>query len=277
MVNKLAKRKVRTHALQWGTELRKYRNQAGKTQSWLAAQLHCSNGLVCGFEKGTHWPGKEMADRLDTLVQAHGALSTSWLRLSSRRAYPEWMGERIKAEPRSSLIREFEPVVVSGLLQTPDYARTLLKAGNAFSAPQAIDHMVEGRLRRQAIWDGPNPPRMVVVFNEAALTVPTGGPTVMSHQLSRLISMVEADTLRLHVVPFDTEQPPFTTSFSLLSFPEQADVLYVEDAVSGRMVTDDDDVRRMDRVFSELLGVALSPEKSLKALYEYRRTFDHGT
>ncbi|MCY9783385.1 helix-turn-helix domain-containing protein [Nocardiopsis sp. EMB25] len=273
----MAKRKVRPHALRWGTELRKFRNQAGKTQSWLARQMTCSNGLVCGFEQGTHWPSKAMAAELDKLVQANGDLFGLWLRLSEKRAYPEWMSERVQAEPKATLVREFEPVGLSGLLQTEAYARTMLKAGNSFAASREIDELVEGRMRRQAIWEGPASPRMVAIYNEMVLTVPTGGARVMSDQLNRLIEMVEADTIRLHVIPADTEHHPFISSFTLLSFSDQPDALYVEDAVSGRMITEVEHVQRMDRVFSELLGVALSPEKSLKALYEYRRTFDHGT
>jgi DNA-binding XRE family transcriptional regulator len=273
----MVKHKVRPHALEWGSELRKYRNLAGKTQSWLAKNLTCSNGLICGFEKGTHWPSKEMARDLDELVQASGALAELWLRLSVRRSYPAWLSELVKAEPRATLMRKYEPVGVPGLLQTEDYARTLLKAGNSFANPREINEMVDVRMRRQSVWGIPTPPRLVVILNEAVVTVPTGGAEIMSAQLTRLITMVEADTIRLHIVPGDTEHHPFMSSFTLLTFQDQPDMLYVEDAVSGRMIAEDEHVKRLDRIFGELLGVSLSPEKSLKALYEYRRTFDHGT
>ncbi|WP_017601526.1 helix-turn-helix domain-containing protein [Nocardiopsis lucentensis] len=273
----MAKRKVRPHALQWGIELRKFRNQAGKTQSWLAKQVTCSNGLVCGFEQGTHWPSKAMAAELDKLVQANGDLFRLWLRLSEKRAYPDWLSELVKAEPRSTLMRKFDTTVVHGLLQTEGYARTLIEANNSLAPSRVIDELVAGRMNRQKLWELPDPPCMILIVNEAVLNCSIGGPETMVDQLAKLIDMVEAKRIRVHVIPADTEKPPSTTSFTLLGFEDQPDVLYVEDGVSGRMINDQADVRGMDRVFSDLLGVSLSPEKSLKALYEFRRKHQDDT
>lgn len=251
--------------------MRKFRNQAGKTQSWLAKQLTCSNGLVCGFEQGTHWPGKEMAAELDKLVQANGVLFGLWLRLSVKRAYPDWLSELVKAEPRATLMRKFETTVVPGLLQTEAYTRTLITANNGLAPTRDIEELITGRMNRQKLWELPEPPRMILILNEAALSCSIGGPETMVGLLTRLIDMVEATQIRVHVIPADTEKPPSTISFTLLSFEDQPDALYVEDGVSGRMINEEHEVRRLDRVFSDLLGVSLSPERSLKALYEFRR------
>lgn len=271
----MAKRQVKPHAKEWGTEFRRFRSVAGKTQVSLAAVLTCSDSLISGFEKGTYWPSRDMAAQLDELVGAGGELASLWERLSNRKAYPEWLGERVKAEPRAVLIREFETVVIPGLFQTEPYAHTLIRANNPLETDSKVQEMVEGRMSRQLLWKSDQAPRMVLILNEAALTARIGGSEIMAKQLDRLVEAVETN-VRLHIIPTDCEQPPSTSSFSLLTFADRPDTLYVEDAISGSMVTDPKVVRRFDRLFGDLQGAALSVEKSLKRLYEIRRGSQDG-
>ncbi|MCK9873695.1 helix-turn-helix domain-containing protein [Nocardiopsis dassonvillei] len=272
----MVKRQVKPHAKEWGAELRRFRSVSGKTQKSLSVYLTCSDSLISGFEKGTYWPSRDMAAQLDALVGAGGELVQLWERLSNKQAYPEWLSERVKAEPRAALIREFETVVIPGLFQTESYAHTLIRANNPLESDEKITELVEGRMGRQLLWKSPRPPRMVLILNEAALTACIGGVEVMVSQLDRLVGMIETNMVRLHIIPADTEQPPSTSSFSLLTFEDRHDTLYVEDAVSGSMVTDQKVVRRFDRLFGDLQGAALSAEKSLKRLYEIRRESQDG-
>ncbi|WP_236567625.1 MULTISPECIES: Scr1 family TA system antitoxin-like transcriptional regulator [unclassified Nocardiopsis] len=112
---------------------------------------------------------------------------------------------------------------------------------------------------------------MILILNEAVLMYCTGGPHVMSAQLIHLMEMVEIDLIRVHTISMKTRRPPFTMSFTLLSFTGEADALYVEDGVTGRRVNEEPEASRMDRIFSDLLAVALSPEESLKLLNLHRR------
>lgn len=270
----MAKHKIRPHAREWGTELKVLRARAGRTQKSLAAPLNCSDTLISGFESGTHWPSREMAVELDALIAGEGALVRLWDRLNSKQSYPAWVGDLVKAEPRATVMRKFETTVIPGLLQTEDYARSLVTANNGLAPLRDIEELVSGRMERQKIWNLPDPPRMVVILNEAVLLTSIGGLRVLSEQITKLIDMVESKRVRVHVVPLDTSGPPSVMPFTLLGFEDQADTLYLEDALSGRMVTEQDDVARMDTLFSDLLGVSLSPEKSLKVLYQHRRKHD---
>jgi len=96
----------------------------------------------------------------------------------------------------------------------------------------------------------------------------------MNSQLEHLISQVEKHRIRLQVIPADTRlHPGLAGMFLLLSFRDRADVLYVENAVSGTMIHEPDQVRRMSMLFGDLQAVALSPERSLNRLNEIRRQF----
>ncbi|SHJ24003.1 hypothetical protein SAMN05421803_104251 [Nocardiopsis flavescens] len=267
----MAKRKVRPHAKEWGTELKVLRAKANRTQKSVATAVRCSDTLICGFEQGTHWPGRDMAVKLAEALPEGKSLVTLWDRLNSKKSYPDWASDLVKAEGRTFLMREFETTVVPGLVQTEDYARTLIKANNSLGPVRDVEELVSGRMDRQEIWNREDPPRMILILNEAVLMCCTGGPHVMSAQLTHLMEMVERDLIRAHIIPMKTKRPPSTMSFTLLSFNGEADALYVEDGVTGRMVNEEPEVSRMDRIFSDLLGVALSPEESLKLLNLHRR------
>lgn len=71
----MAKRKVRPHAKEWGTELKVLRTKATRTQKSVATAVRCSDTLICGFEQGTHWPGRDMAVRPSkALPEGHGSV-----------------------------------------------------------------------------------------------------------------------------------------------------------------------------------------------------------
>ena len=270
----VVKRKIRAEGIRFGTELRRIRLNAGLTQGQLARAVNVSTSLVSCFERGTHWPRRDVVEALDRTTRASGQLVRLWVELSNRQAYPDWLGELVEAEPQATLIRDYAPLAVPGLLQTEEYARTVIEAANSLATPRQIDELVAGRMRRQRIWEAAEPPVMMTVIAESVLTSPIGGPVVMNSQLAHLISQVEKHRIRLQVVPADTRlHPGLAGMFILLSIRDRADVLYVESAVSGTMIHEPAQVQRMSMLFGDLQAVALSPERSLSRLNEIRRQF----
>lgn len=268
---KLVKRQVKAEGIRFGTELRRIRLNTGLTQSQLAKSVNISTSLVSCFERGTHWPRRDTAESLDRETKASGQLLKLWVELSNRQAYPDWLGELVEAEPQATLIREHAPLVIPGLLQTQEYAHAVVSAANGLAAPAKIDEMVTTRLRRQRLWENPEPPRMMAIINEAVLLTPTGGAEVMESQLEHLVTVVKSHRIRLQVVPLgSTQNPGLAGLFTVLSFRSRADALYVEDAVSGTMIHGLDQVKQMAMLFGDLQAVALSPERSLQRLQEIK-------
>ncbi|MEV2277084.1 helix-turn-helix transcriptional regulator [Nocardiopsis sp. NPDC049922] len=272
------KRPVRPHALRWGTELRKYRTTRGKTQVQVARHIRVSGGLVSGFEVGTHWPSLDKVEATDTYLRAGGKLLELWVELTNSQAYPDWLGVLVKAEKVTTRIRSFEALAVPGLVQTESYAKALVRASNPLETSEKVTEMVAGRLKRQRLWDMPEAPQMLTVINEWVLLSPTGGAQVMVEQIDRLIELVESHKIALQVVPLDTRfHPGSTGSFVLLSFRDRPDALYVEDAFTGRMVHEAGKVEQAQDAFGHLQGVAHSLDRSLKRLYEVKRSHQDGS
>jgi uncharacterized protein DUF5753 len=77
-----------------------------------------------------------------------------------------WVEPYLGLEPAASLIREYEPQLVPGLLQTEDYARAIM--GNLASEEEVI-RRAEARIWRQDILRGPTPQKLWAVVDEGAL------------------------------------------------------------------------------------------------------------
>ena len=140
-----------------------------------------------------------------------------------------------------------------------------------------VEEIVEGRMRRQRIWDRPDPPKVHSIVNEAVLLAPTGGVEVMVEQLDKLIELVESHRLGLQIVPLKTGfHPGHTGMLVLMSFNSQPDTLYLENALSGSMYHGPE-VEEAHELFGELLGVAWSPEVSLERLRTIRKEHECAT
>ena len=89
----------------------------------------------------------------------------------------------IGLEAGAASIRNFEPSVVPGLLQTGDYARETFRNGPIELDPDGVERLVEVRLARQEILTRDARPRLWAVIGEAVIRRVVGGTEVMRGQL----------------------------------------------------------------------------------------------
>src|SRR6266496_3439755 len=86
-------------------------------------------------------------------------------------------------EAEAASLRDYHTHLVHGLLQTEDYARTLLRAMRLGDDPDDVERLVTLRMRRQPILRREGQPLdLWAVLDEAVLRRPIGGPTVMREQ-----------------------------------------------------------------------------------------------
>ena len=112
-------------------------------------------------------------------------------------AIPEWFDVYIGLEEAASEISWYESELVPGLLQTEEYARTLIEADNPGVDEEEIGRRVQVRVQRQALVRRATAPlKLRVVLNEGILHRPVGGPEVMAAQLDRLAEAGDWPTCR---------------------------------------------------------------------------------
>jgi hypothetical protein len=133
--------------------------------------------------------------------------------------------------------------------------------------PGEVDEKVTVRLSRQdLITRSTGRTQLVAILDEAVLRRPVGGLETMREQIRHLIAMAGQPNIAIHALPFAVGgHPALDGKFNLLSFPEPGDpdLVYLEQATSGLMPEDPEEIRRYTLMFGALLGKALSVEESV--------------
>jgi transcriptional regulator with XRE-family HTH domain len=260
-----------------GIELRRLREQAGLTCEEVGQRLDCSGTRISRIETGriSVRPGdvRELLEiygvtgtEADPLVQlAREARQKGWWHTYGR-VLPNWFEAYVGLEAAAVRFRDFQSMVVPGLLQTEDYARAVLRAAPNPGSTEDIDRQVALRMERQAILDQASPPDLWVVLSESIIRVQVGGPSVMRAQLRRLIDVAERSNVTLQVLPFTTAahvQP--ISPFTILEFPDSADptVVYLEHLTGSLFLETAEEIRRYTVVFDHLRAEALGTGPSI--------------
>jgi transcriptional regulator with XRE-family HTH domain len=180
---------------------------------------------------------------------------------------PAWFEEYISLEEAAVQIRGYEVQFVPGLLQTEEYARavTLL----SYSNPWEIGRRVSLRMARQARLSGAEPVSLGMVLDEAALSRPIGGRSVMRAQLKHLIEMAQRPHVTIQVLPFKVGGHAAAGGpFSVLHFAESdlSDIVYLEQLATAQYLEKPDMVARYLAVMERLCLEAATPADSLRRL-----------
>jgi transcriptional regulator with XRE-family HTH domain len=119
-----------------------------------------------------------------------------------RDVLPGWFSAYVSLETGAKTLRTYEPHYVTGLLQTYDYARGVLRGGFPTTTTRTWGGGCSLRLRRQSLLERPDAPTLWVGAGEAVLHRVVGGPEVMREQIDRLLEVSELDHVSVDVVPF---------------------------------------------------------------------------
>ncbi|MFR9722821.1 helix-turn-helix domain-containing protein [Streptomyces sp. MS19] len=158
-----------------------------------------------------------------------------------RDVLPDWFSLYVSLEGEAGLIRAYEPHCVPGLLQTPDYARVLLRTGFPGAAEEEIERRVALRMERQELLSRPRAPLLWAVVEEHVLRRRVGPPSVMRAQIDRLIEATALPNVTLQIMPFSAgPHPGMFGPFQLFRFeiPELPDIIYAE-SLTGAVYLDE--------------------------------------
>ncbi|WP_330461060.1 helix-turn-helix domain-containing protein [Streptomyces sp. NBC_00820] len=176
----------------------------------------------------TYGADRQLIDEF--VVLAEQANEPGWWH-SYRDVVPSWFTAYVSLETSAKSLRTYEPQYVTGLLQTPDYARAVLRGGMPNGSEEELARRVELRLRRQSLLEREEAPTLWVVMEEAVLHRVVGGPDVMRKQIERLLDVSELAHVSLDIVSFAAGAhvgacAPFT--YFRFEEPELPDIVYSE-------------------------------------------------
>ena len=158
-----------------------------------------------------------------------------------RKDLPEDFHGFLDVEASLVALRQFETMLVPGLLQTADFTRALINGVNPGLAPDVVERRVIARMARQQILTRANPPQYHVILDEAVLERPVGTPAVMRSQLRRLADEATADHITLQILPKAAgASPALNGPFSVLTLPDPIpDFGYAESGGSDSVYIED--------------------------------------
>jgi transcriptional regulator with XRE-family HTH domain len=250
-------------------DLRLYRMRRGLSGQDLARLLNIARSSVSRLENNVAQLDDRMALRLDKEWNTGGHFSRLlwYARLGHD---PDWFKQHVDVEARSSVIKIWENALIPGLLQTEDYARAVLVAGNV----RDLEGALAGRMARQEILARDDPPILWVLLWEPVLQVPVGGKAVMHAQLAHLLKASQSMDIAIRVVPTDAgEHPGLDGAFKIMT-TDSGDIAFAESPGGGRLVPSAAEVRdyvvRYDRIGQQAMPENPSRDRIAQAMEAMR-------
>jgi transcriptional regulator with XRE-family HTH domain len=261
--------KGQTGMEEWGRELRRLREARGWSQAELARRMFCDDSVVSRLETGMLAPTTKTAQAADTALELPDSLA-SLREILMNLGGGQWAGDIAELEKRATLLSQWEPCFVPGLLQAELYMREVFLSAEPDATDAQIQERVAERLDRQEIWQRPDPPPPMLhaVIWEPALRVPVGGSKVMHDQLLDLAEAARSNRrVRLQVLPLDYGvNAGMGGAFVVANFADERPAAVLDNLLSGQMTEKRAEVDRLSLLFATLASDAMNPQASAELI-----------
>lgn len=264
---------------QLGNALRKFRESANLTAEDAAHVLDCHASKLSRIENGQsgvrardvrdlldHYGVDDAAARTALEALARSSYQRGWWHDYSDALDPGYT-DLIALEATASDVRNYQTLLVPGLLQTESYLRAVVGAHpNGYEEDQVRQRLDVRAARQQMLTRESAPLNLWTVVHEAALRHAIGGTDTMREQLAYLRELTRRPNVTVQVLPFDVgAHPGLNGPFALVGFPDlrDLDVVYLENLTGSLYVEDPRQVRQYAHTFDRLRAIAASPKQSL--------------
>jgi len=263
---------------QWlGQQLRALRESAGMTLKQAGEYLQRDGSMVSRFETAEYPIRRgDVLALLDLYGVSEERTRDGLIRLSEdvwRKgwwdAYANTVDRRyidlLWLDARAERLRTYGAMLVPGLLQTREYAGTLIRNMATADTPEVqIGKMIELRMTRQQMLGGDAPISFAAVVDESVLRRVIGGSEVLRGQLTKLLEVTERPNVEVRVLPLRRgAHAGLDGSFWLYEMLDPyPDVTYVDTLAGALYVEEDAAVDRFRQAYDQLSAMALGGEES---------------
>lgn len=247
----------------FGAELRRLRQHAGRTQTDVGRSALMAKATMSAIERGTRAPKQHQAEALDTALSTDGTLTRLWLQLQNQRQVPAWFEDVITLEQRSRVIREYEPTVIPGLLQTADYAKAMIAARHTTKSPDEIDDLVTTRTQRLPTLLQ-NRPLLLFVIRADGIAQVVGSEKIMSEQRAHIVSLAEEGVVQVQLLPHSPRTAGLCSHFRICALETPQAIIYCENPLGGETYDAPEHIDEMMTLFGQLQAEALPPTTSIE-------------
>ncbi|MDI2127160.1 helix-turn-helix domain-containing protein [Yinghuangia seranimata] len=283
----MRRRTPTVRARRLGLELRQMRREAGLKLEPAAVLLERAPSSLSRIERGLQMVrardlpyifdqykiGQDDRRRHELVALAREANRPGW--------WQEYDGlindpyrDYISMENEALEIGSYCPLLIPGLLQTEDYARTVIDASREWETAAQVEDAVKVRLARQDVLTrAERPLRLWTVIDEGVFRRTVGDPALMRTQLKSIVELATAlPTLTVQVMPYSAgAHAGLDGGFAILTFDGAPDVVTVNHLTSTVYLEEPPAVSRYNIAFDHLKSVALSPRQSIKTITEFTK------
>jgi transcriptional regulator with XRE-family HTH domain len=252
----------------FGKRLREVRRRGGVSGRKLAAHLGVHESRISKIEYGKLRPSdvdiraycklSGANDQLEDLLATLHHIDSAYV--DWRQALSAGMKNRqqqtLKLESQAQLIRNWEPMIISGLLQTADYATAMMRnVVEFYHVPDDVDAAVAKRMERQQVLYRPGK-RFHILLAEQSLYTTIGNDQVMLGQLDRLYSVMGMARVTVGIIPRRYDGLVIVENF----FMYDNHMVKVEGHTASITVTQPGEIALYGRAFDTLAGQSVTGE-----------------
>ncbi|MFE6105194.1 helix-turn-helix domain-containing protein [Streptomyces laurentii] len=265
---------------QLGAALRALRLASGKEAKAVARSALMSPSKLSKIENAKLSPSAADVERILTGIgvsdevkaeyaeaaRASATEATAW-RLLKRIGVHKGQQAAKALEAQMSVLRLFQPALVPGLLQTPEYIRAVLQRHNL--SEDALRRTISGRLERQTVlYDNTKSLRFIIT--EPVLHWRILHPHMMAAQLDRIVSISRLPHLDIRIVPLHARQDDIANHAFVIRDDRMVTVETVHAEVA---VTDPRDVSLYVEKFEKFRRAALAGDEMRDLVEGIRNDF----
>ena len=261
------------------TELRTWRVRRSLSCKDVARALDWSESKVSRMETGERGlyvddvaavlgflrvPAEIRQDLLD-LVRTGD--ERNWHEIGGDTPTPKLVRDLIRFESEATAIYSFELTLIPGLVQTADYARTLLHSIPGQRSAEVVESIVETRMNRQRVLDRSDPPQLSLIIEEMVLRRTMDDPEMMFGQLQHLLAAAARRNVSIRVLPFNAAVAVAARgSLKIIECREQPPLCFEESRSTSAFLEDDVYLVAARLAWKKLSAAALSDEDSQRLI-----------
>jgi transcriptional regulator with XRE-family HTH domain len=247
-----------------GKVLKRARLAAGiRSADDLAAEFGYERTVIAKAETGQRPPTPEVAQKyadrfpeLNSLIQS--GLIEEWAEHVKRNggsSFPKNFGKWVDQEENSTSLFYWAPILVPGMLQTPEYARAIL---STTPGAEPLEDRIADRLGRQQILNRSQSPVVSVIVAEAVLRRCVGGADVMYEQLTYLTE-IPYPRVMIQVIPAEIgAHAGLEGAVSIADRDDGRTVVHLESLTEGQTTGEPEIVARVREITGLLRSEAVS-------------------
>ncbi|WP_432839025.1 helix-turn-helix domain-containing protein [Dactylosporangium sp. CA-092794] len=279
---------------QLGRLLKEAREKAGVSVPAAASEIEVGRSKIYRIEAGEAPLKKVEVLALARLFQVDSIMTDVLVALAAETkaqgwwasfdgAMPDWFELYVSLEAAASELRQYDPVIVPGLLQTKEYAAAVFRT-NPDHSEEKVARLVSLRMQRQRLLARrvPRPPALDVILDESVLRRPIADRAGMRGQLLHLAEASDAKNVHVRVLPMTVGPHRASQSgpFVILDFraeearPAEPTTVYSEGLTGALYLDKPAEVETYEGVWNALDDLVLDVEGSKELMITLAKEHD---